>query len=60
MASDIEAKPLVLDGSREATDIPRISFEDFRPVAIARELVAGGQAGRTCADDHHPMMVDVI
>ena len=34
MAADIEAEAAIFDGSREPADIARISFENFRLIAM--------------------------
>ena len=57
MAADIEAKSLILDGARQPADIVRIGLEDFGTESVARQLIACGQAGRACADDHCLMRI---
>jgi hypothetical protein len=57
MAPDIEAESAIFDGSRKPAYIAGISFENFCLIAVAGELVAGGQTGWPGADDDDPMMM---
>jgi hypothetical protein len=59
MATDIEAEALILYRSRQPPDVARISFEDLGMIALAGELVAGGQACRTSSDDDHSTVDDI-
>lgn len=59
MASDVEPEPVIFDGSRQASDVAQISFQNLRLIAVAGELVPCGQTGRSGSDNYHPMMVDI-
>src|SRR5208282_1636420 len=57
MASDVEAEPVIFDGSRQAPDVARISFQNLRLIAVAGELVPSGQTGRPGSDYNYPMLL---
>ena len=51
MAAEVNAIPLVVDGSRNASHV-RALFQDYGDdIGTAEQFVAGGQAGGTGADD---------
>ena len=59
MAADIEAESPIFDSSRESSHAARISFKNFRSIAVAGKLVPGSKTGRPGSDDEDPMIVDI-
>ena len=56
MTADVEAPAVALDGAADPAD-DRVGFEDRARVTRFRELVRGGEAGRTRSDDDHAVDV---
>ena len=59
MATDIEAESSIFDGSREPSHAARISFKNFRLIAVAGKFVAGSKTGWPSSYNDDPKIFDV-
>ncbi len=59
MAADIEAESAIFDSSREPSHAARISFKNFRPIAVAGKFVAGSKTGWPSSYNEDPTMVGI-
>jgi len=50
--ADVEAIALVLDRAADPADVNRVLLDDADPLARLGRQIAGGQPGRTGADNH--------
>src|SRR6266446_7274234 len=51
VAADIETKPFIPDGARQAAHVLWVGFEHGDSNALFREQISGGQPCRSSADD---------
>ncbi len=56
MATDVEAKSPIFDGSRQPANISGICFKNFRLKTVAGEFVASRQAGGPGSDNDNSMV----
>ncbi len=59
MATDIEAESAIFDGSREPSHAARISFKNFRLIAVAGKFVTGSETGWPSSYNDDPTMIGI-
>ena len=59
MAADIEAESAIFDSLREPSYAARISFKNFRSIAVAGKFIAGRKTGWPSSYNEDPTMVGI-